>query len=162
MPHVWTMMRAALALALVLAANAATAATRPLSGRIVGVSDGDTVTLLTPDLREHRIRLAQIDAPESRQAFGSRSKQSLAALCFGRQALVRIEDTDRYGRVVGRVTCSGVDANAHQVRTGMAWVYRRYAKDPALYRLEDMARAQRVGLWTDPAPVPPWEFRRKR
>lgn len=152
---------AGLALAWLLMATPIAAA-ESFRGRVVGVADGDTLTVLTPQLEQRRVRLAQIDAPESRQAFGTRSKQSLSIVCFGREALVRIEDIDRYGRVVGRVTCGGVDANAHQVRSGMAWVYRRYAHDAALFRLEDMARKQRVGLWVDPEPVPPWEFRRRR
>lgn len=130
-----------------------------LHGRVVGVLDGDTVTVLDADKREHRIRLAEIDAPEKRQAFGQRSKQSLSELCFGATARVLSRGRDRYGRVLGRLSCAGVDANAEQVHRGMAWVYRRYALDLSLYALEDEARAAGRGLWRDPQPVAPWEFR---
>lgn len=99
-------------------------------------------------------------APEKRQAFGERSKQSLSALCFGQQAVIEDQGRDRYGRVIGRVGCSGIDANAEQVRRGMAWVFDRYAADRSLYALQDEAREARRGLWRDSAPVPPWEYRR--
>ena len=100
-------------------------------------------------------------APEKRQPFGTRSRQSLAALCHETRAEVRVVDVDRYKRIVGRVHCGGVDANAAQVRRGMAWVYERYATDAALPELQDEARAAKRGLWVDPAPVPPWEWRKR-
>lgn len=125
---------------------------------VVGVSDGDTLTVLDGQ-QQIKVRLAEIDAPEKKQPFGARSKQSLSDLCFGKQAEIRAQARDRYGRTVARVTCAGVDANAEQVRRGMAWVYRQYARDKALYVLEAEARADRRGLWADSDPVPPWEWR---
>lgn len=126
---------------------------------VVGVTDGDTLTARC-DGDQIKVRLAEIDAPEKRQPFGMKSKQSLSELCFQRKAEVRQVDRDRYGRVVARVKCDGVDANAEQVRRGMAWVYDKYAKDAGLYKLQDGARASRVGLWEDAQPIPPWDWRR--
>lgn len=133
-----------------------------LQGKVVGVLDGDTIEVLDAAKKPRRIRLAEIDAPEKAQAFGQRSKQALSDLCFAKQARVRIVDQDRYGRAVGRVFCEGQDANLSQVRQGMAWAYERYAKDPAILAAEREARAARRGLWADPNPVPPWQWRRQR
>lgn len=106
------------------------------------------------------MRLAEIDAPELRQPFGRQSKQSLADLCFQEQAKVEQISRDRYGRSVGKVECRNVDASAHQVATGMAWVYVRYSKpDSPLYPLQDAAKAAKHGLWADNEPAPPWEWR---
>ena len=108
------------------------------------------------------MRLAEIDAPESKQPFGNRSRQSLAALCFKKPATVSTVNKDRYGRTVGYVVCAGTDAQAHQVSTGMAWVYDRYSKPTSpLYALQSAAKAARAGLWADKEPIPPWEWRRK-
>ncbi len=132
-----------------------------LTGVVVGVSDGDTLTVLDGANRQHRIRLAAIDAPEKTQAFGARSSQSLSQLCYGKQAKVFDTTEDRYGRTVGTVICDGVDANSAQVERGMAWVYRQYApRNSPLYRLESRARDERIGLWRDAKPIEPWLFRR--
>lgn len=132
-----------------------------LVGLVAKVADGDTLTILDAGRHQIRIRLADIDAPEKRQAFGTRSRQSLAELCAGKVATVEDRGTDRYGRTIGRVMCSGIDANAEQVSRGMAWVYQRYASPTsALYRLEADAREARRGLWRDKNPVAPWEWRR--
>lgn len=130
-----------------------------LRGRVVGVMDGDTLAVLDAGNQEHRVRLAEIDAPEKRQPYGQRSKQSLSGLCFGRDAVIEDRGRDRYGRIIGRVNCGGVDTSAEQVRRGMAWVYDRYVTDRTLYAIQEEARAARLGLWSDPAPVPPWEYR---
>lgn len=128
---------------------------------VVGISDGDTMTVLS-DHQELKIRLAEIDAPEKRQAFGQRSKQSLADLCFNKEAEVTPQAKDRYGRTVARVKCAGTDANAEQVRRGLAWVYDRYATDHSLYSLQTEAQAAHRGLWADPAPIPPWQWRHQK
>jgi endonuclease YncB( thermonuclease family) len=147
-----------------LAAVIATAGT--LSGKVVGISDGDTVTVLDAELRQHRIRLAGIDAPEKRQPFGQRSKEHLSSVVFGREVVVEIGKTDRYGREVGKILTDGVDANLEQVRAGFAWHYKAYdreqsAFDRRLYaEAEDVARTSMLGLWRDANPVPPWEWRR--
>ena len=112
-----------------------------ISGRVVGVHDGDTLTLLTAEKRQVKIRLAEIDTPESAQPYGSRAKQALSDLVFGKAVLVDVQDIDRYGRTVGRVSVNGTDVNAALVAAGAAWVYRQYSKDPQLLALEAEARA---------------------
>ncbi|TXG81037.1 MAG: nuclease [Thermomicrobiales bacterium] len=132
-----------------------------LEGKAIGVSDGDTLTILDVTKRQHRIRLAEIDAPESKQAFGQRAKQALSRICFGKHVEIRDSSADRYQRVVGTVYCDGVNANSELVRQGMAWVYVQYAsKSSPLFALEKAARANKLGLWADPHATPPWEFRR--
>lgn len=129
---------------------------------VIGIADGDTLTALCNDHEQVKVRLAEIDAPEKAQAYGQRSKQSLAQLCFKKSADLHIQTTDRYKRSVARVICEGVDANAEQVRGGMAWVYDRYVKDESLYSLQDEARQAQRGLWSDPSPIPPWEWRHSK
>ncbi len=126
---------------------------------VIGISDGDTLTVLH-ERQPIKIRIAEIDAPEKKQPFGTRSKQALSDLCFGKQAEVTPQKKDRYGRTIARVKCDGNDVSAHQVQAGMAWVYDRYATDRSLYLLQDMARAGGRGLWVDAQPVPPWEWRK--
>ena len=135
------------------------AALADFTGRVVKVSDGDTLTVLF-NKTQIRVRLDAIDAPERGQAFGKRSQQSLAQLCATRDARVAERGKDRYGRTIGIVTCAGMEANSEQVRRGMAWVFVRYApKGSPLYVLEKDARLRAVGLWADPRPVAPWEWR---
>lgn len=134
---------------------------------VVGVSDGDTLTARCDQGRDGgvltlKVRLAEIDAPERAQPFGARSKAHLVSLCFGRAAQLRAQTVDRYGRTVARVWCDGVDANAEQVRVGMAWAYERYLKDERLRVAQDAAREAQRGLWADAEPVAPWEWRRVR
>lgn len=131
-----------------------------ITGQVVGVTDGDTVRLLV-DRQEIRVRLDQIDAPEKGQAFGDRSKQSLSDLVYGKTVRAATQGEDRYGRTIATIYAGELNANAEQVRRGMAWVYRKYARDPALYGIEEEARAARRGLWSDPEPVPPWEWRKR-
>jgi endonuclease YncB( thermonuclease family) len=130
---------------------------------VIGIADGDTLTARCDapgGAQNVRVRLAEIDAPEKGQAFGQRSRQHLAALCFRKRADVRPTATDRYGRTVARVACEGADANAEQVRAGLAWAFARYLTDPAIAQLEREARGARRGLWADQHPVAPWEWRR--
>lgn len=130
------------------------------TGRVVGVTDGDTLTVLM-DCRPVKVRLHGIDAPEQAQAFGARSKRNLSALAFGKQAVVEVRETDQYGRLVAVVTCDGRNVNREQVKAGMAWWYRKYAPNDAdLQALEAAARHDRRGLWADKNPTPPWEYRR--
>lgn len=131
------------------------------SGKVVGISDGDTLTVLT-ERQQVKVRLAEIDAPERGQPFGNRSKQSLSGLCFDKTAKLDDKGKDRYGRTLARVYCDGIDANAEQVRRGMAWVYDRYVTDRGLYLIQDEAKAAKRGLWADTEPMPPWEWRRMR
>lgn len=138
-------------------------ATKKVVGEVIGISDGDTLTILDQARTTHKIRLAYIDAPESAQPFGKRAKQALSSICFRKMARVAVIETDRYGRSVAVVHCAGVDANKLMVADGFAWVYRKYApKDSELLALETKARGSKVGLWTDANPTPPWDFRKKR
>jgi endonuclease YncB( thermonuclease family) len=127
---------------------------------VVGVTDGDTLKARCGDAPMTTIRLAEIDAPEKRQPFGERSRQQLAQLCFQKVAEVHPQARDRYGRTVARVNCVGHDASLEQVRAGMAWAYTRYVTDPAVKELEAGARAATRGLWVDPTPTAPWDWRR--
>jgi endonuclease YncB( thermonuclease family) len=128
--------------------------------RVVSVHDGDTLTVLIEE-RQVKVRLNEIDAPELRQPFGTRSKQSLAELCFGKTAALGVQGHDRYQRTLAHVTCDGTDANTEQVRRGYAWTYTRYTRvDSPLHAMESEARAANRGLWADATPVPPWDWRR--
>lgn len=134
-----------------------------LACTIIAIADGDTLTARcnAPDrIVNITVRVAEIDAPEKGQAWGNRSKQHPAALCFEKPAVVKPQTTDRYGRTVARVECDGIDASAEQVRAGMAWVFDRYVNDRTLYAVQDSARGERRGLWADPESQPPWEWRK--
>ena len=134
-----------------------------IEGRVVGVSDGDTLTMLDAGNTQFKIRLAAIDAPEKAQAFGQRGKEKLSDICYGKQASVTVVDTDRYGRTVGEVVCDGTHANEAMIKSGLAWVYRKYAKGYGhLYAFEEEAKAAKRGLWADTNPVAPWEWRKAK
>jgi endonuclease YncB( thermonuclease family) len=135
------------------------AAAAQWSGTVVGISDGDTLTVLSTEKRQVKIRLAEIDAPESKQAFGTQSKKSLSDLCFKKPVVVDDHSTDKYKRTLGRITCDGIDANAEQVKRGMAWAYKQYLTDQSIADLEEQAKLAGAGLWADENPTPPWEFR---
>jgi len=136
-----------------------------ISGRVVSVADGDTITVLDANNVQHKIRLAGIDAPEKSQAFGQRSRESLAELVANRSVVVETNKQDRYGRYVGKVLVDGQDVNVEQIRRGLAWFYRQYEQelsdsDRRSYdRAEIEARESRRGLWVDRRPVAPWDFR---
>lgn len=131
------------------------------TGDVVGVADGDTITVLR-DNEQVKVRLADIDAPEKAQPFGNKSKLALSALVHGKAVLVVEQGHDRYKRTIGRVYQGDVDVSAEQIKQGMAWVYRKYSKDVSLLPLENEAKAQRLGLWADIAPVPPWMWRKSK
>lgn len=149
-----------------LLANVSVADT--LYGRVVGVADGDTVTVLDTTNTQFKIRLMGIDAPEKKQAFGNKSKQSLAALVFNRQVQVEYSKKDKYGRTVGKILVGGVDANLEQIKAGMAWHYKKYQNeqpesDRAVYAdAEQKARIAKRGLWQDAEPTPPWDWRKQQ
>ena len=132
------------------------------SGTVICITDGDTMTIINNQGRPIKVRLVEIDAPESRQPFGAKSKQSLSDICFNAPAVVDDKGTDRYKRTLGRVKCSGTDANAEQVRRGMAWAYLKYLTDQSIADIETVAKSANRGLWSDQNPVPPWEFRRMK
>ena len=138
-----------------------------LNGKVVKITDGDTLVVLDADNTQHKIRLSGIDAPETNQPFGKRSKEALSALVAGQRVEVDWHKHDRYGRIVGKVIAQGKDVNLDQVRTGMAWWYRKYANEQSLVdqgiyaAAEAKARVTGVGLWTDKDPIAPWDWRKR-
>jgi endonuclease YncB( thermonuclease family) len=150
--------------AALLFANHATADT--LQGRVVGVADGDTVTVLDSSNMQWKIRLMGIDAPEKKQAFGNKSKDHLSGLIFNKNVTVEYSKKDKYGRTVGKILVDGVDANLEQVKAGMAWHYKQYQKEQTMddrisyADAEDVARSGKFGLWIDTDPIPPWYWRK--
>ncbi len=153
-----------LALAFWLSAGVSAA---DLHGKVVGVADGDTVTVLDSEKHQHKIRLAGIDAPEKAQAFGQASKKSLSDMIYGHEVSVNWDKRDRYGRIIGKISADQRDVCLEQVRRGMAWHYKQYQRDQspadrhAYAAAEEQARTNHVGLWGDTNPVPPWDFRHR-
>ena len=135
-------------------------------GKVVGVSDGDTITVLDGSKIQHKVRLAGIDAPEKNQPYGQASKTHLSNLVFGKLVTIETQKLDRYKREIGMVLSDGKDINLAQIEAGMAWHYKQYQRDqsPADRRLysdtERVAQLTRKGLWADKSPIPPWEFRK--
>lgn len=107
----------------------------------------------------HPTALAQIDTPEKSQDFGQVSEQALSDLVYGKDVTIEVETIDKYGRTVGTVMVGGVDANLQQVAKGLAWVYTKYAYDPAYYEAEKSAKKAGIGLWSRPDAIPPWDYR---
>ena len=130
-----------------------------LRGKVVSIADGDTITVLDADKKQHKVRLNGIDAPEKKQAFGAKSKARLGELVAGKDVVVDWTEKDTYGRTLGKVVQGGVDINLQMVKEGLAWHYRKYSKSVELARAEAEAKAGKKGLWADPNPVPPWDFR---
>ena len=139
-----------------------------LFGKVIHVADGDTITVLDDAHAQHRIRLAGIDAPEKRQAFGQVSKQSLVDQVAGQSVMVDWSKSDKYLRKVGKVLLNGQDINLEQIQRGLAWHYKEYQREQspadrqAYAAAEDVARAAHIGLWRDVAPQAPWDFRYTR
>lgn len=133
---------------------------------VIGIADGDTITVLDTNKQQHKVRLQGIDAPEKSQAFGKTSRQHLSQLVFSKTVTIEFEKIDRYQREVGKVLVNDSDANLEQVRNGMAWHYKKYedeqsAEDRQSYSAaEKSARSFKKGLWLEDNPVPPWEFRK--
>ena len=152
-----------------------------IHGRVVRIADGDTITILesvgsrvpvlrslgeggprdraSPAATQHKIRLHGIDAPEKSQAFGQKSKQHLSSLVFGKDVRVAYKSRDKYGRILGTVYVDGLDINLEMIRAGLAWHYKRFDSTPAYAAAESEARQNRRGLWSDPNPIPPKQFR---
>jgi endonuclease YncB( thermonuclease family) len=141
------------------------AAAETIVGHVVAIADGDTITLLDAGKVQYRIRLGGIDAPEKGQAFGHASRQHMANLAFGKKAAADCYKMDRYERLVCTVRVDGKDVGLAQLDAGLAWWYRKYANEqPPQERLEyEIAETQayvdRIGLWQDRNPVPPWVWR---
>lgn len=137
-----------------------------IRGKVVAIADGDTITVLDAQRVQHKIRLAGIDAPEKKQAFGQRAKQHISALVFSRVVDVEAEKKDRYKRTVGKVMVDGQDVNLAMVVAGLAWHYKQYEReqsvsDRLLYSsAERDSRQARRGLWRDSDPMAPWDWRK--
>ncbi len=137
-----------------------------LTGKVVKITDGDTFYVLDANYEQHKIRLAGIDAPERKQAYGLASRKHLLSIVAGKQVTVQYQKRDRYGRIVGKIWVDGVDACLEQVKAGLAWHYKKYQheqslEDRQLYAdAENQARNERLGLWRENNPIPPWEHRR--
>lgn len=131
---------------------------------VVGVNDGDSITVIDSDLNQLKVRLEQIDSPELGQPFGNQSKQALSDLVFGKTVTLVTISKDRYGRTLGRIYQDDTDINAEMVKRGMAWVYRQYAEDQNLLVHEEIAKTNMIGLWSlsDSERIPPWEWRRSK
>lgn len=153
---------------LILALVPAASYADQLVGKVIKITDGDTVNVLTNDNHTHKIRLSGIDAPEKKQAFGNRSKQALAELIDGKTVSVEFNKLDRYKRVVGKITFNGLDVNLRQIKLGLAWHYKKYEKeqdvdDRSIYaNAEYIAQRDKVGLWYDENPIAPWDFRKQK
>ncbi|MFX4154262.1 thermonuclease family protein [Aliarcobacter butzleri] len=124
------------------------------------VSDGDTITVLTKDNTQYKIRLNDIDAPEKKQAFGNKSKDNLAKYIAGKTITVQYQKKDKYKRILGTIYYNNIDINLKQVKDGFAWVYKKYSKNQDYYNAEKLARENKKGLWIDKNPIAPWEFRK--
>ena len=151
-------------LLLAITNTAAVAAAAEIYGHVVRIIDGDTLTVLDANNRQTKVRLAEIDTPESGQPYGNRAKQELSDLAFDKDVRVAVRDVDRYGRMVGRVYAGEVDVNAEMVRRGAAWVYRQYNRDLTLIFIEQEAKREKRGLWGLPETdrKPPWQWRSDR
>jgi len=150
-----------------------------LTGRIVAIADGDTVTLLGEHNEQYKIRVAGIDAPEKKQAFGTRAKEKMSQLVYGKPVTVEWKKRDMYGRIIGKIfVASGecrvssclknIDVGLNQIENGLAWHYKQYEKEQsaadrvAYANAEVDARSKKIGLWSENNPIPPWEFRHKK
>ena len=139
-----------------------------LTGKVISVSDGDTITVLDSKKNQLKIRLNGIDAPEKAQPFGQASKINLSSLVFSKEVDISWEKRDRFQRILGKVLLNGQDICLEQIKNGMAWHYRQYQRDQAAedrgsyYLAEKDAREKRIGLWSDDAPIEPSQFRHKK
>ncbi|KQK33135.1 thermonuclease family protein [Acinetobacter baumannii] len=149
----------------------ATAAQADFVGKVVRISDGDTITVLNNNNEQIRVRFNQIDAPEKSQAFGQKSRQNIS---FLHETIVYVQENskDRYGRTLGTIFQMRTNqvpnlnivnsVNYKQVKDGYAWAYREYIKDKIILSAESNARSQRLGLWADPNPVYPSQYRHNK
>ncbi|MGJ8668971.1 MAG: thermonuclease family protein [Oceanococcus sp.] len=135
-----------------------------ITGKVIKIADGDTLTLLTADKQQVKIRFAEIDTPERSQPYGKAAKQLLSDMAFGKLARVEVVDVDRYGRTVGQVHVNGNHINAALVAQGAAWCYRKYMRGDWCVPLEDTAKLAKRGLWGLQADqrIPPWEWRKNK
>lgn len=127
--------------------------------KVIGVTDGDTIVVLTDNNKQIKIRLEGIDCPESSQNFGEMAKQATVALCFKKKVKVKETGKDKYGRTLAFVFVKDLCVNNELIKEGMAWHYKKHNHDPELAELEQQARAKKIGLWSQSAPTAPWDYR---
>ena len=151
----------ALSLLLIAFSPAPPPTVEEFTGKVVSLADGDTVTVLV-DKTQVKVRLEGIDAPEKSQAFGAKAKTALSDLIGRKDVTVHATGTDRYGRTLGRIIIDGQDVSAVMVSKGFAWHYKEYSDDEDLAKLEEQAREQKIGIWSEANALPPWEFRKRR
>ena len=135
--------------------------TEQINGKVVGVTDGDTITVLV-NKTTIKVRLEGIDAPESKQSYGTKTKQALSEMVFGKNVLVKKTGEDRYGRTLGVIMLGEKDINAKMIEEGWAWHYKKYNNEERLAKLEVEARSDKRGLWDDPNALAPWDYRARQ
>lgn len=133
-----------------------------ISGKVIGIKDGDTIVLLTSQNQQYIIRLAHIDAPEKGQPFGAQAKWFTSSLLFEQDVRAEVTTTDQYGRLICVVFKDGENINQEILRKGYAWWFRKYSSDADYEEIENQAAARKIGLWCDENPIPPWDWRRNR
>ena len=144
------------------ASDSATISSEQIVGRVVRVIDGDTVSVLDANNTQHRIRLSQIDAPETKQAFSRVAKEALSDLIANQEVRVKVDGTDRYQRVLGEIFIADQNINLYMVRNGFAWAYTDYVTDQRYFDAQAQAKKEQLGLWVDTHPIAPWDFRRQQ
>jgi micrococcal nuclease len=132
------------------------------TAKVIGVTDGDTIVVLTSDKKQIKIRLEGIDCPESHQDYGERAKQATVKLCFGQDVKVEKSVEDHYGRTLAYIYVGDLCVNKELLSLGMAWHYKQYNKDQELAQLETEAREKKVGLWSQTNPSSPWDWRHNK
>lgn len=133
-----------------------------ITGEVVSVADGDTFTMKTITNEKIKVRLYGIDAPERGQDFGTKSRQLLNDLCYGKVVEVTVEDIDQYDRTLGTVYVDGINVNEEMVRKGLAWYYSHFVDNPRLDSLEQVAKSEKLNIWSKKNPMSPFEFRKKK
>lgn len=133
-----------------------------ITGKVVGVHDGDSITVLAAGNLQLKVRLEGIDAPELKQPFSTQSKQALSGLVFGKTVNLLVTGKDRYKRTLAVVMIDGLNVNREMVLRGFAWHFVRYSKDAALLAAQKEAKALKRGLWANSSPVPPWDWRSRK
>lgn len=132
-----------------------------IRGKVISISDGDTFTILV-EQEQIKIRLHGIDCPEKSQDFGNVAKQFLSDLIFNKEVEVIQTDVDRYGRTIGKASINGVSVNEQLLKAGLAWHYKYYDNNSSWAEFELTAQRDKKGLWANPSPTPPWEFRKRK
>lgn len=135
-----------------------------IEGKVIAITDGDTLKVVDHKNIQHKIRLVEIDTPEKGQPYGQKAKDALSDLVFGKMVRVDVVTTDKYGRLVGHIYLNDLHVNKEMVRLGAAWAYRQYLKDKSFLDIEEEARAAKRGLWalSEAQNVPPWEWRKQQ